>query len=64
MPNPKRRHSKSRTAKRRTHDSLDAPRSRASARIVTNRSSRTAPARTAATTAAARFGPSTKPSGR
>ena len=25
MPNPKRRHSKTRTAKRRTHDSLTAP---------------------------------------
>jgi large subunit ribosomal protein L32 len=27
MPNPKRRHSKSRTAKRRTHDALTAPQS-------------------------------------
>jgi large subunit ribosomal protein L32 len=25
MPNPKRRHSKTRTAKRRTHDALTAP---------------------------------------
>ena len=62
MPNPKRRHSKTRTAKRRTHDALEAGRASASARSATSRSRRTASAPTAATTAAARRGRSTKSS--
>ena len=60
MPNPKRRHSKTRTAKRRTHDALKRGRDRPSARSATSRSRRTASAPTAATTAAARSGRSTK----
>ncbi len=60
MPNPKRRHSKTRTAKRRTHDALKRDRPRASARSATSRSSRTTCARTAATTAAVRRGRSRK----
>ena len=64
MPNPKRRHSKTRTAKRRTHDALKPDRRRASARSATSSSRRTASARTAATTAAGRSAPSTKSSKR
>ena len=60
MPNPKRRHSKTRTAKRRTHDALDRAGRRACARSATSRRRLTASARTAATTASARSGRSTR----
>ena len=53
MPNPKRRHSKTRGRKRRTHYKATVPPQR-NARTATRRSSPIAPARTAATTTAVR----------
>ena len=56
MPNPKRRHSKTRTAKRRTHDALKPGARRHVSAVPRSRKRRTRSARTAATTRAARFG--------
>ena len=59
MPNPKRRHSKTRTAKRRTHDALKAV-PPACARSARKPRRPTRSARTAATTTAVRCAPSTR----
>ena len=59
MPNPKRRHSKTRTAKRRTHDALTAA-TTACARSARSPRRRIASVRTAATTTRDRSGRSTK----